>query len=40
MRMGMMGEMGVDGSYGNNGSYGMGTGADEILDTIQKLSET
>ena len=32
--------MGIDGSYGNNGSYGMGAGADEILDTIQKLSET
>ena len=32
--------MGVDGNYGNNGSYGKRTGADEILDTIQKLSET
>jgi hypothetical protein len=29
--------MGIDGSYGNNGSYGKRAGADEILDTIQKL---
>ena len=35
-----MGNDGRDGSYGNNGSYGKRTGADEILDTIQKLSET
>jgi hypothetical protein len=35
-----MGIDGRDGRNGRNGRNGMGAVADEILDTIQKLSET